>query len=213
MNKKYLILAVVVVALIAFGIYTNGKRKTETPSPAVSTSTPATTTPAVPEPPAKVSLLQPTPYTSQFLKMSLYLPKGWTVQDQTDSTTTPSVLFGNGTSTLTVKRFIRNDKVDSAVLTLDTEQFLVFIADGLKDDIPGYTVVATSTVSIQGVNYYKIIGSYTGVTSKKPVTQYAYLTLTDKAYYIVGADVYSSLWQENKDAVLGSISTIKLLPQ
>lgn len=213
MNKKYIVIGIVVIIIVGIVISLGNKKTEIVTDTGMSTSTPketiSTSTPEVKE--VKVSLLESKPYINNDSKFSLYLPKGWKLLDKSSSETESNDFFTNGSSTLVVKRYIRGEASEKAIAFMGEEEFHAFLADQLKEDIKGYAPVSTSTVMINGVKYYKVIGGYTGGGTKKPVTHYAYITVLKDSYYIIGADVYTELWATTKDSLLGSISTLKLL--
>ncbi|MES3031555.1 MAG: hypothetical protein V4697_04065 [Patescibacteria group bacterium] len=214
MNKKYIPGIIGLIILIIASIYFTNK-KTQVPvdiDTTVATTTVTVATSSIPAPAVKVSLLDATPYINNDFKFSLFLPKGWKQTASSPSTAPKSTtVFSNGSSTIVVKKFPRTLESAKAISFMGENEFKKFIADGLREEISGYQVIATSTVNIQGREYYKVIGSYTGKQSQKQVTQHVYVGLTEESYYVIGVDVYNELWAVNKDAISASLSTLKLL--
>lgn len=211
-NKKNIGLVTMLIMIVVVVAYAFSTRDASAPADVPKTNEPVAsstipTTPVVTEPKAE---LQAQAYTDKDAQFSINLPKGWKILTNTYQASTSNVLFGNGSSTIIVKRYERTDKVEQALENLKTvKEFYAFIMLGIEEDIQGYTTVATSTATIGGLSAYRVTGSYVGPQSKKQVTQYAYVVLTDKNYYLIGADMYADRWSVDKDAVLASIATLK----
>lgn len=150
-------------------------------------------------------------HVDEISKYSIQLPWGWSVTNEVHATTTSDTLFGDGESTIVVKRFDRTEKVENAINFMGKGEFMVFLTDQLKADINGYTVVSTSTVKIGDKEYYKLDSKYNGRTSQKEVVSNAYIILTDSSYYIIGTDVYLESWDKKKGDIIKSINTFKLI--
>jgi hypothetical protein len=150
-------------------------------------------------------------HTDIISKYSIQLPWGWDVIRDVHATTTSDILFGDGESTIAVKRFDRTEPVENAINFMGKDEFMVFLSDQLKLDIEGYNIISTSTVKIGDKEFYALDSKYVGRTTQKDVTSKAYIILTDSSYYILGVDVYSESWDKKKDAIIKSINTFKLI--
>ena len=155
----------------------------------------------------------PKKYTNDSAKFSIELPAKWKLVDSAVSSSTSSFLFGNGVSTLNIKKFARDENTNQAIKFFGNRrsEFYVFLVDQLEKDIDGYSPVATSSVMIGDIEGQKVTGEYVGKKTQKKVIQTTYLLLTDSDYYIIGFDVYSDIWGKNKDQVIKSLSSFSLI--
>lgn len=219
MNKKYLVLGLIVLVIVLLAVgYILKERKvvvTQVVSESIlsSTSTPvlATSTVVGVQTAPKTSLLQASPYRDSVAKFSISLPKDWVVQDKTYSTTTASIRFGGNSSTIVVDKHSRSAEVERVLKQLGPGGLIDTIVNGIVSGFNQYALVLTESISINGVPFRKVVSTYVGMNSKKQATHHLYVTLTDDAYYFIGIDAYSDIWDKNKDAILQSVNTFTLL--
>jgi hypothetical protein len=134
-----------------------------------------------------------TSYSDTASTYTISAPKDWVMLDSSNATTTSNLALSNGSSTITVKRFDRTERVEEAIRFMGKDEFYVFLTDQIKSEIDGYQLVSTSTVKINNLDFYKAQATYVGKKTQKEVTQYAYFILGDTAYYIIGIDVYTEI--------------------
>ena len=176
----------------------------------ISSSTDAVIDTPAPQPVVK-DLLQAERYADQNTKFSMYLPENWTKTRTDYGSTTSHVWFKNGSSTIAVSRFQRTSVMESMIERLGTEGFLRNMT-GLvasSSDLQGQTY---SKVTLNGVEFLKMTGTYTGKVTKRPATQYVYVALTSDAYYRVGADAYTDAWDVQGAAIRQSVASFKIIP-
>jgi hypothetical protein len=199
MNKKILI-SVVLLVIVVIGIFGLG----------------------LVQPVDKVlqsdSVLKTNSYIDNNSRFQINLPPDWTVADVSTTTTSSNTWFHNvsneetrSSMTLVIGRFERTSGMEESIKEFGDAGFIEKMAKQMQSGINQYSAVSTSTVVINGISYYQTVGSYVGGKSNKKAVQYTYLTLTDSAYYLVGVDTYDEIWEKNKEAILESISTLKLL--
>lgn len=153
-------------------------------------------------------------YTDVAGKYSIRLPQGWSVQDAAYATTSSMVWFvgptqanGEATARMMISRFDRTPESDAMMKRYTEEGFFQLTANNVKLGLNKYTETANETVMMDGQKYYHIAGTYVGLKSQKEVTQELYITLTDDAYYLIGIDVYSKIWQQQKGYVLTALDS------
>lgn len=219
MNKKIIVAVVVVILLGVIGFLVKQKQpvtdnqKISDSLVATSTLTQATATSSpVKEVKPVVSLVQPVPYVDQTAKFSLNLPKGWSENDKKISSTTSNTWFAGASSTMVVTRHARTAETEALLTKLGPGGLIDTIVNNIVSGLNQYNLVSTKSMSVNGVPYRQVISTYVGVKSKKQATQYLYVTLAKDAYYLIGIDVYSDVWEKNKDAIMQSVNTLKLLP-
>ncbi len=205
MNKKIIVL-VIVIALIVISILSINKQRVGTSDGSVTQST-------------STQLLQSSPYIDPKAKFSIILPVDWVVKNINNSTTSSNTWFynpsgdnGSSTATIVVGRFERTPKMNEYIKKTGDDKFLSDIAGSLISDIYQFSTTSSQKIVINTVPFAQFSGTYMGGKTKKQITQNLYLTLTDKAYYLIGMDVYTDSWLELKDAILQSVSTFTLLP-
>ncbi len=219
MNKKIIPITFVIVILIAAGVYMKGDRVIVSEAPQTSTAT--TTESSVSTAQAtsstsqkEVSVLpsQQTVYKNESTKFSLILPAGWSQVDKANSTTTSNVWFANASSTLVVSRYARTENTERKIEELGSGGFIDVIVNNTVSGFNKYKLVSTKNIIINGVSYRHVVSTYVGTKSQREVTQNLYITLTKDAYYLIGADIYTSRLPLDGEALIRSIGTLKLLP-
>jgi hypothetical protein len=215
---KYIIIAIIIVAVFVVMYFASSGRKPRTETNTVSDSIASSTTISVSDPvvntpvqPVIKDLLQAERYIDENTKFSIYLPENWTKTRTDYGSSTSQVWFKNGSSTILVSRFQKTTVMDSMIERLGSEGFLKNMTDlmasstNLKDQ-------TYSKVSLNGVEFLKMTGTYTGKITKRPATQYIYVALTPDAYYRIGADAYTDTWTEQGTAIRQSVASFKIIP-
>lgn len=150
-------------------------------------------------------------YSDNTSNFSIVLDNGWKLLDKGNSSTTSSTLFGNGSSTIVVKKFDRTDSVNQAISFMGNQEFGNFLAEQIKMDIGNqYEITATSSIMINGISFLEVDAKYIAPKTKKEVTQKTYITINDKAYYIIGTDIYTDILNQNLGQIEKIINTFKL---
>lgn len=219
MNNKIIIAvaAIIILGVIGFSVkqkqsVVDNQEIVKTPIvTGTSTQVVATSSP-VKEVKPFVSLVQPVPYIDKIARFSLNLPNGWSESDKKVSSTTSNIWFKNASSSIVLTRHIRTAETEKNISNLGPGGLIDGIVNSIVSGLNQYNLVSTKSMSINGVPYRQVISTYVGVKSKKQATQYLYVTLAKDAYYLIGIDVYSDVWEKEKDAIMQSINTLKLLP-
>ncbi|MBP6858892.1 MAG: hypothetical protein KBC33_03640 [Candidatus Pacebacteria bacterium] len=156
-------------------------------------------------------------YTDVGGKYSIRLPQGWSVQDASQATTSSVTLFvgprqdnGEALMRMVVSRFDRTPESDAMMKQFTEEGFFQLTANNVKIGLNEYNETANEVVTMDGKKFYRIAGTYIGPKSQKEVTQELYITLTDEAYYLIGIDVYSKLWIQEKGYVLTALDSFAI---
>ena len=219
MNKKIIPVVFAIVILIAIGVYLKGDRVIVSENPPIVTAPVAESATSTAQ--ASSSVLQKqtgvlpsqqTTYRDESAKFSLVLPAGWKVVDKANSTTTSNVWFANASSTLVVSRYARTENTERKIEELGPGGFIDVIVNNTVSGFNKYRLVSTKNITINGVSYRQVVSTYVGTKSQREATQNLYITLTKDAYYLVGADIYTSRWALDGEALIRSIGTLKLLP-
>ena len=151
-------------------------------------------------------------------KYSIMVPQGWTMQDSMYATSSSGVRFvgpkqdnGEALMTMAIARFERTSEVNLLMKQHTEKGFFQFIANNVKLGLNMYNETANETVIMKDRKYYRIAGTYVGPKSQKEVTQELYVTLTDDAYYLIGIDVYSKIWEQQKGYVLTALDSFTII--
>lgn len=156
-------------------------------------------------------------YVDSVSGYSIILPEKWIVKESDISTSTSNTWFYDSSDLRTdnsirmsVSKFQRTDKMNEVISNFGTSTFVEAIVNGLRSDSNLYSTVSTSSIRSNGKEFYQTISKYTGSKSKKEVIQYIHLILIGKAYYLIGVDSYTDVWEKNKEKLLNSVQTFKL---
>ncbi len=154
-------------------------------------------------------------YTDPQGAYSIQLPRGWEVLDQEMGTTTSITRFAaphdeeDGPSmTIAVHRFERTPTIEGLMALFTEEGFFQLVANDVKSGLNEYQETSNATTTMRGIEYHVISGTYVAPKSQKVVAQDLYVALLDDAYYLVGTDAYTDLWEENAEAIRRSVASL-----
>jgi hypothetical protein len=151
-----------------------------------------------------------TSYTDKESNFTIELPSSWNIVNRDVSVNGSNSLFSNGSSTITIKKFNRTDKVEQAIKFMGKDEFNIFLSDQVMSEIDGYKIQATSTVIINNLPFYAVNANYVGKNTQKDVTQKLYIVLNEKSYYIIGVDVYTELMSKFENEIDKIINSFKI---
>lgn len=157
------------------------------------------------------SLLQQSLYTDIDSRFSIHLPSGWSLSGKENSTTTITSRFSNASSTMFVSKYPRSKEIEGVIEKLGPGGLLDIIVNNIASGLNQYKLISTQSTNINGTTYRQVISTYVGIKTKKQITQYIYLTLQKDSYYLIGIDVYSDIWDKNKEPILESMNSFKLI--
>ncbi|MEN9913116.1 MAG: hypothetical protein RLY66_524 [Candidatus Parcubacteria bacterium] len=157
-------------------------------------------------------------YTDPAGKFSVMIPEGWAFQDVVHATSSSMTWFvgpkqdnGDALMRMAITRFDRTPESNAEMKKYTEEGFFQLTANNIKLSLNKYNETANETVMMKDRKYYRIAGTYVGLKSQKEVTQELYVTLTDDAYYVIGIDVYSKIWEQQKGYVLTSLDSFTII--
>ncbi len=222
MNKKYILAGVLVVGIIVVISTISLREKKDISQNTNSDFTASTTlsTPVVSTSSVviKKEILEKDAYKDISGKFSITLPKDWAVLDTIRATTTTYVWFHNpsGLKDITnmkivIERFARDDKANALIEKMGVDAFQERLIDTVKLSSHNYNLVSEGYKKIDGKTFREVIGKYIGMKTQKEVIQYVYVTTTKDSYYLIASDVYSQMWDTQKEAILQSLNSLKIL--
>lgn len=223
MNKKNILLGVLAIVIIAILLNFSLRDKEEIiqniddNSIASTTSiTPVVSTSSVPV--VKKEILEKDAYKDISGKFMITLPKDWAVLDTIRATTTTYVWFHNpsGLKDITnmrivIERFARDDKANALIEKMGVDAFQERLIDTVKLSSHNYNLVSEGYKKIDGKTFREVVGKYIGMKTQKEAIQYVYVTTTDNSYYLIASDVYTQMWDTQKEAILQSLNSFKIL--
>ncbi|MEK7646213.1 MAG: hypothetical protein AAB381_00770 [Patescibacteria group bacterium] len=162
--------------------------------------------------------LQEVPYTDHALNFSIRLPEGWQVRATENSAKVSSIWFYNASSTATtsasmaIERFIRTPETNKTIKMFGDEAFTQGLIESLWVDLD-LNILKNERMMIGDAPVIHIHSTYEGKGTKREVTQHMYFTFIDNYYYRIGIDVYSDISVQEKDILVDSVNTFRILPQ